>query len=238
MCGLQKYKEREKLKTVWQNTIFWIAGITSLAGLYFSYTRGAIVGFFIALIFSLYFISKKMFYYSVSTLVFFFLVYLLIVQSSILSGNRLFQPLASDSNTIRLSQFQTAIYAVKESPVWGLGWRRVEAESLRIKADYNLPHPEFRGHAHNVFLQIAADTGVVGFVLFVLFLFFWFKESLSKPGWQRRYVPPVIIAFVVAGLFQAIHIDAENTYFLMHFFAFSYLPTFLDAKFQNLTRLK
>lgn len=195
--------------------LFWLAGISSIAGLYLSYTRGALIGFTAALLIGFYFYSRKMFLWAAGGITVLGILFVLIIQNSLISNNRLFQAFDSGSNTIRTSQFQAALLATKEHPVFGLGWRQFESECTRIKIKYNLPHQDFRGHAHNVYLQVMADTGVVGLGLFVLFLIFWMKESINGDLWQRRYILPAIGAFVVSGLFQCLHIDAENTFWVM-----------------------
>lgn len=213
------FKERSKLGV--KESLFWLAGLSSLAGLYFSYTRGALVGFAVALLVGGYFYSKKCFFWGLGACAALGIVFVIVIQSSVFSHNRLFQSFGSASNTIRTSQFQAAIYAAKEHPFLGLGWRQFESECSRIKTQYGLPHQDFQGHAHNVYLQVMADTGIVGFILFALFLAFWGLESFKAGDWKKRYILPMIGAFVVSGLFQCIHIDAENTFWVMGIYILS-----------------
>lgn len=225
------HQAREQLSL--NKYLFWLAGLSSIAGLYLSYTRGALVGFAAALLLGLYFYSRKVFLWAMGGIVILGILSAFIINNSLISNNRLFQAFDSGSNTIRISQFQAAFYAAKEHPVFGLGWRQFESECTRIKVQYNLPHQEFRGHAHNVYLQVMADTGIIGLILFCCFLIFWMKELLEGELWKRRYLFPIIGAFIVSGLFQCIHIDAENTFFIMGSYLVSVLfsTKFFSQKF-------
>lgn len=79
--------------------------------------------------------------------------------------------LAAENETADVSNGRFKLYAIawnffKESPVWGIGWREFSKEVVNY---YN--QDSVLRDAHNVFLQLLCETGVIGFLIFVsLFL--------------------------------------------------------------------
>jgi O-antigen ligase len=134
--------------------------IATFLGLYFSGSRGALLGFLIGIPFFFYRTAKK-------TFISFFisaLIGLVIVTVIVFSGgstvSRYFLPAKHDSNLIRISQYEAALYAIKERPLFGHGYRNFTDVSTRIKEKYNLPFKDFISHAHNNYLEIFAGSGI------------------------------------------------------------------------------
>ncbi|MCK5884157.1 MAG: O-antigen ligase family protein, partial [Bacteriovoracaceae bacterium] len=220
-CGLLLY--RKKIEKFINTKLLIFATVISLAGLYLSYTRGAMVGFLVAVPFLLYGKSKKLFF---SALIMGMIVVALVV-GAIVSGkggnSRIFQALDSESNMIRISQYRAAWHGFKENPLTGLGYRNFEPHSVALKEKYGLGYLSFRGHAHNNFLEILAGTGIFGFVAVVAFVLFWFIETFRRKDIIGMVVPAFVVAFVVSGLFQNTMMDSENMYLIMSVYALSQL---------------
>lgn len=218
-CGLLLYRDR--LQQFFNTKILVIATLISLAGLYYSYTRGAIIGFLIALPFLFYRKSKKAFVAVMITGVLVISLAVAAIVAGKAGSGRLFQSLTSDSNMIRISQYRAAWHGFLENPLTGLGYRNFEAHSVLLKTKYNLGFLDFQGHAHNNFIEVLAGTGIFGFISVLIFALFWFVESFRRKDEVGLIMPAIVVAFVISGQFQNTMMDAENMYVLMALYAFS-----------------
>jgi hypothetical protein len=72
----------------------------------------------------------------------------------------------AETNTGRLAIYAANLDIVQDHPILGLGFGRYQ----RVARPYYDRHPDAdrRSHAHNNFLQIAAEAGLVGLAAFVL----------------------------------------------------------------------
>lgn len=90
------------------------------------------------------------------------------------------------SNVERLYLYRIARDIIVDHPVAGIGQREwentAEAYSAPYRKDWNFS-PALRAHAHNVYLTVAAETGLVGLALF---LTFWLSVAVlllrNPPG--------------------------------------------------------
>lgn len=122
-------------------------------------------------------------------------------------------------NDIRAGQWKAASLCFLERPLFGLGFRNFEIYSAELKERYGFKkdlirergkpprHDYFQGHAHNNYLEAFASTGVFGGLSFLLFCWFWLRESLRNP--YRLVLAPLVVAFLVSGLFENTFFDSE-----------------------------
>jgi len=99
----------------------------------------------------------------------------------------------SKSVLSRIDLQEAALRYAKENPVFGLGTggfgekyineRSETAATMRFMVEEQGWQAIFIG-THNMYLQLAADTGVVGFVLFIIFYAIMLRELVRK---QRRF---------------------------------------------------
>jgi O-antigen ligase len=126
--------------------------------------------------------------------------------------------LQTDS-AIRLGQWRAASLSFLERPVLGWGYRNFELQSAALKERYGFEkdvvrkrgQPRqvtyFQGHAHNNFLESFASMGVVGGLAFLAFVLLWLREA-----WRSRhglFLAPPIVAFLVSGMFENTFFDSE-----------------------------
>ena len=79
----------------------------------------------------------------------------------------------------RLRFYSQSISYIKNRPLFGYGignWRiySIEADSKQM-ASYIVPY-----FAHNDFLEVFVETGILGFLSYLAFFFFIFKMCLKK----------------------------------------------------------
>jgi len=185
-------------------------------GLYMAYTRGALVGFLLAIPF--FFIRKN-------AKVFLFTTFIIL---AVAAPTIYFVPRLNDaflhrpgSNDQRLSLFQAAIAGFKESPIYGLGYKNFEPQSRRLKYTHQIFQQHVSGHAHNNFLEALASTGALGFLAFSLFLIFWLKESWLLPAGLGDISISFIAAFFVSGMVQYTFGDGENLFVILFIYILS-----------------
>lgn len=200
-------------------TIFFVVGFI---GMYVTYTRGALLGFLCALPLVLFFYKPKLgiIFGAVSAFLIgavgiFYLFGTTKFESRFLmsKGNR--------SDVIRMSQWQSAIYATKEKPLLGWGLSNFHTQLKRIKVQYDLEAKEYNdAHSHNLFLEIASGTGLIGLSLFLGWLISWAVEAFRAKGLFRALIVPFGIVFVVSSQFE-VTFDANNATMIFFLYGLS-----------------
>jgi putative inorganic carbon (hco3(-)) transporter len=85
-----------------------------------------------------------------------------------------------DPNTSnRIEIWGTSLRLVKQNPWFGVGLKNVSREALKYKGNPGYPDWAYQ-HAHNNFLQIAAERGIPGLLIWI-----WFMIRL---GWDAQRV--------------------------------------------------
>lgn len=196
--------------------------VIGFIGMYLTYTRGALLGFLCGIPFVLYFYKRKIGLtlggLAVLAVVGLVGVYLFG------SGNYQSRFLVSKNNGsdhIRRSQWKAAIIATKEKPVLGWGLSNFHSQLKRIKNEYDLEAKEYNdAHSHNLFLEIASGTGILGLLVFLGWLVSWALEAFRSKGMYRALVVPFGVAFVVSSQFE-VTFDANNASMIFFLYALS-----------------
>lgn len=189
-------------------------------GMYLTYTRGAILGFVSGLPFLLYYFRPKWGYIAgvlsllgILTLGSFYFYG---------SGKHESRYLINKTNTSdqkRKSQWKAAIIATKEKPILGWGLSNFHSQGKRIKTEYNLEAKEYNdAHSHNLFLEVASGTGIVGLLIFLGWLIAWALESFKGTQLTKALIIPFGVAFVVSSQFE-VTFDANNASMIFFLYA-------------------
>ncbi len=208
-----------------------VAFVASLIGLWASGTRGAIVGFLCAVPF-VFFLSHRRHFWLSSVVC--WPLAILIVAGNYLRSDAPQTPAAPAaiirgmSGDDRLHIFAAALYAVKERPLLGFGPGQFKNQVARLRSQYHL---DWKGrpssHAHNIFLETAANLGMIGLAALIAWLVCWVREVWSRKDLLAQCVLPFICAFIVGGQSEYL-LDANNAF--MVFFAFSLSSISLSRK--------
>lgn len=114
------------------------------------------------------------------------------------------------SDQIRHSQWKAAFIAWKEKPILGWGFSNFHSQVKRIKYEYDLPTKDYvDAHSHNVPLEIASGTGLIGFILFMGAFFTWAWECWTAGGLIRSVMMPFFVAIAFQAQFEVL-LDANN----------------------------
>jgi O-antigen ligase len=200
----------------------WAAIFAALAGisLYLTYSRGAMLGVVSGL--GVFAVMRSR--YLVMGLV---AVGLIGAALAFSQGNRY----VNFEEPVRGNQWKAATVAFIENPIFGLGFRNFEIQSVELKqrCGMEMDFPRivkgietisyFKGHAHNNYIEAFASTGVFGGISLIAFCISWCREV-----WGNRYsiiFIPLIVAFIVSGFFENTFYDSEvlNCILLIYLFS-------------------
>ena len=225
---------RKKVEKYVSTKTLLVTMVCIFLGLYYSGSRGAMLGFLLGSPFLFLRFHPRKFLGVMTVGVLLTGIAAAIVFSGGSKTTRFLLPAKHGSNMIRLSQFEAAIEAIKERPFLGHGYRNFGNQSERIKKEHNIAYPDFISHAHNNYLEIWADSGLFGLLAFLGFLWSWFFESWKRQDIVGDITLSIIVALAISGFFQCTIIDGENTFAIMFIYGLSQVTT---ARIEALQRL-
>ncbi len=79
--------------------------------------------------------------------------------------------------------FLTSMHIAKDNPIFGIGlknYRVVCADEKYSKISSLVVSERCSTHPHNYYMELLAETGLLGFLLFITLLFLLFKDLLKK----------------------------------------------------------
>lgn len=198
------------------------AFVIGFLGMYLTYTRGALLGFLCGLPVLLFYYNRKIAY----TLGGLSVAVILTLTGFYFFGHgnydsRLLQKRDNYSDNVRMSQWKSAVVAIKERPVLGWGLSNFHTQVKRIKEEHDFESKNYSdAHAHNLFLEIAAGTGLIGLLIFLGWVLTWAWETLRGDETVRAVVLPFGIAFVISSQFE-VTFDANNATMIFFVYAMS-----------------
>lgn len=195
------YKGKKKI-------LMLLLGVLATAGIAVTYSRGTALALYVSVLFmSLYRRNKSI----SAILIIILLVFPFVMPQKIKDYAKQvhYNPLIFMLNTDRISIYRNTFNMIKHHPLIGVGVNTY-SENYHI---YKLPEPldamtNDSMYAHNHFLQMAGEIGLIGLGLFLWLLFRLFKRLLQiYRGLQDEYLRVVclsvlacLLAFLVNGL--------------------------------------
>ncbi|MDF1859551.1 MAG: O-antigen ligase family protein [Verrucomicrobiales bacterium] len=208
-------------------TIPWWVVIIALPiaglGMYLTYTRGAMLGVVVG--FTTYGMLRSRW------------LVVLVLFLGILAGGFAYSQKAryfKSNNSVRVNQWKVASLSFLERPMFGLGYRNFELQSVELKKRYGFEEDRrrkvegggreryyFQGHAHNNYLEAFASTGIFGGLSFLGFCYFWVAETVRSR--YRILFLPLVLAFLVSGFFECTFFDSEVLNAVLVIYLFSWI---------------
>ncbi len=121
-----------------------------------------------------------------------------------------YNPIVFMCNQDRISIYNNTINMIKHHPFIGVGLNTFTKNYGKYKTEQaeKYAHTADTIYAHNIYLQMAGETGLLGLVAFLLFLFQVFRQAFNKlRKLNDKYLKIIglsliacIIAFLVNGL--------------------------------------
>ncbi len=195
--------------------------VLGFIGLYLTYTRGALLGLLCALPFVIYFWNKKkgLVAFGVGAVVLVFLGGFYLFGSGEI-GNRFISSRHNSSDSVRFTQWEAAYKAWTEKPLLGIGFSDFINQEQAIKVKHGIRHQEYKGHAHNIYLETLSGTGLLGLLAFLAWLITWTYEMIKANNDIAGTIVPFIVAFSVSGQFEVV-LDANNASMIFMVYALS-----------------
>lgn len=119
--------------------------------------------------------------------------------------------LSDSSNAYRITMWEITLDIIKDNWVAGVGFGHLPFK--QTFETYIRTHPTF--HAHNTYLETAAEMGIPGLIVFLLFLFTLFKYGIKKLVKSEDKYISTVSAGVLSGLGGVMfHGAVENVLYL------------------------
>jgi len=151
----------------YKSPIYFLVSIVSSIALAFSFSRGAVAGFIIAM--ALFFKQNKK---TLKLLLFFIVILLIILTWQLSTISPVIWEAVSFKDRVEISK--GSLNLIKENPLFGIGLGTFRiSNNLEIGAETDIHH------AHNIYLQIAVERGLITLFAFLALLFVFYKESLT-----------------------------------------------------------
>ncbi len=181
-----------------------------LACLCWTYSRSSWIGYLFILFLMVWMDRRKALFAGILFLVFYFIFLPSLNQTRNLnlfydngSGVRVknenllysLKPDLEDIGSGRITYWKKAILIIRSSPVWGTG---LNTYSRIIMRD---PDPRTWWYAHNCYLQLAAETGLLGLACFLWMLFVLLWHGLNYCKQIKDAWPLTFLQGAVSGLF-------------------------------------
>ena len=184
-------------KTASQRLLFLFAGGMIGACLIFTWSRGAWLGFLIAMMLFLLLYSKKFLVAGLfGILAIPFLPFVL--PDSILNRFLSIGNLGDTSTSYRVHIWEGTFNMLKDHFLGGIG---IGVEVFgKIYPRYSLSGIEAAPHSHNLYLQILVETGILGLLLFIVFLFAFVRHNFTFYAKPLPLKPRLFCAALFCGI--------------------------------------
>lgn len=208
-----------------------LAGILAATGLYLTFSRGSGLGLYLALLFMAVARRNRTL---TAVLIIMLMAFPLLVPKNIKDWARQvnYNPVVFMCNYDRLSMYRNTINMIRHHPFLGVGVNTF----IKNYGKYKLPEPENAKtpdsiYAHNSFLQMTAEVGLLGLVAFLwaLFALFSYTKGAYKKIKDSYY--RIVLLSVVACLFAFLvnSLTETSLYYARVVTIFWYLVGFLLA---------
>ena len=109
----------------------------------------------------------------------------------------------------RLAHWQAAIRMAEDAPLFGVGLGNYEI----VYDDYRLVNwEEPLGHAHNLYLNLLAETGVIGLIAYLAFWVIVFRMTWSLRSQPDPFSRCIAVGLLGAWAYVAVHSVFDNLY--------------------------
>ncbi len=193
-----------------------------ILGFLLLYSRGASLGLIAGSITLYYLLGRKSFKMMAYTII--------VILAVFIAVPRILNPFASkvgtDAMTLRISIWKSALTAYNAKPIlgWGLGGFEAAYKLHRIPDENSVGRFEkSTAFAHNEFLQIAVETGILGLSAWMMFVWILlkngFKQAKENPeNWEITAALACVVSLLVHSFFDFnLHLPILG--FLFSFFA-------------------
>lgn len=201
-----------KLKK-WMKYFLRVESILLLSLLMATFVRGAWVGLIVAVCFLGILENRKIIYSTFAILIILGIgiPHLIKAHFDILGRLKSIVFLADVSSLDRRAIWQVAVRMIKDKPIFGHGLSTFMGNFARYGKDYYYLKHGIIPYAHNCYLQIAAETGIVGLVSFLWLIGTFFIYSIVSLKRIKDRFRHAVLAGISAGIIVALVHSAVDT---------------------------
>lgn len=116
----------------------------------------------------------------------------------------------------RYKLWESALDLFQIRPIFGVGFRQFEQIVGRHFESISLTNASFTGHAHNLYLDVLANTGLFGIIAFLLLLYSMIQGSLLR-GTHTSFRSAQLacwFSFLISGLTQVNYFEGKVSHTL------------------------
>ncbi|WP_181186400.1 O-antigen ligase family protein [Orenia metallireducens] len=166
--------------------ILGLLSIIGISSLIFTQTRGVWLAFLASLVLIIFIKNKSyLLYFLILVLIFVAVAPQIIPNQYINRFISIFDFKENKSNVTRLNLWRGALLIYRDHWVNGIGLNNFS--EVIIKEPYYQEPMVSTAHAHNNFLQLAAETGTIGLISFILLFGFILKDLYVNYKLERNY---------------------------------------------------
>lgn len=201
-----------KLKK-WIKYFLRIESVVLLSLVFVSLVRGAWIGFIAALSFLGILENRKILYVTVAFLLILGIVmpHLVETPDSILGRLKSIVVLSDPSSLDRRAIWQVAVRMIKDRPLFGQGLSTFMGNFARFGKDYYYLKHGIIPYAHNCYLQIAAETGIVGLASFLMLIGTFFIHTIKSLAKIKDKLYHAVLSGISAGIIVTLVHSAVDT---------------------------
>jgi len=189
--------------------LMFLPAFLGATGIYLTLSRGAGLAIYLAILFLCIAGKKKLFTFGLVAIL---IIYPFVMPNNIKQWAREsgYNPMLLMCGDQRISIQNNTINMIKHHPFIGVGVNTFSRNYGKYKTEQaeKYAHTPDTIYAHNIYLQMAGETGLLGLAAFILFLFQVFRQAFNTvPKLNDGYLKIVaisliacIIAFLINGL--------------------------------------
>ncbi len=181
-----------------QRLIFFIIFLTSMWSFGLSFSRAGWIAIVVSFLWALFYLKKKWIGYTLLALGIFVASFYLLASTGLEQEFRMDLENISKTWDWRVMLWKESWTMIADKPFFGHGLNMF----MTIFQQYRSNHYLSPSYAHNCYLQMAAEIGIVGLITFLLLLMKFFKEMHSRI--KRIYPGDKSLKFLLVGLISGV----------------------------------
>lgn len=194
-----------------------LLGIIAISALVLTTKRAHLLFGFLSLVFAYYIFkpnqrTNRMFKVIIIGTIGFALLYIaqFFVPSIALVFER-FSTIGNDTESMtRFSMWALAWNLFRKNPIFGIGWNGYKYQFFQYLYDPKMRAERYAYlNAHNVYLQLLAETGIIGFSLYMSGVISVFRRSINALTKKDKEIPPAIKSVLLFSI-------SMQTFFLLY----------------------
>jgi len=188
--------------------------VVSLWLLVITFSRGAWLAVASGFLFFLFLFKREMFFAGLGVLILLFLGILIFSSPQTKASFRVTTESLNNSLSYRFGLWEDSLKMLKDKPAFGHGLNTYMPLFQEYRRKYQEKFDFNPTYAHNSFLQLACETGLVGLLGFLWILLRLFKKVIAQIRSLRHNIPSIVLSLgLLTGIFSFLVQSGVDTNF-------------------------